>query len=144
MRSSCTKYSPPRVEAGKGCGSSKRPSAVKMRRAHELFAVAHPEIESDGEMHGDSALDAHLLKQVMPDTRLKGDANLLVMPNIDAANISYNLLKTAAGNGIAIGPLLLGAAKPIHILTPSATVRRIVNVTTLAVVKAASNARGVV
>jgi malate dehydrogenase (oxaloacetate-decarboxylating)(NADP+) len=74
----------------------------------------------------------------MPDSTLKGEANLLVMPNIDAANIAYNLLKTAAGNGIAIGPILLGAAKPVHILTPSATVRRIVNVTTLAVVEAAA------
>ncbi|MFM1834913.1 MAG: hypothetical protein RJB52_1122, partial [Pseudomonadota bacterium] len=75
-------------------------------------------------------------------SRLKGEANLLVLPNIDAANISYNLLKTAAGNGVAIGPLLLGVAKPIHILTPAATVRRIVNVTTLAVVEAASQSRG--
>ena len=79
----------------------------------------------------------------MTSSPLKGDANLLVLPNIDAANISYNLLKIAAGNGIAIGPLLLGVAKPIHILTPAATVRRIVNVTTLAVVEAASNARGI-
>jgi malate dehydrogenase (oxaloacetate-decarboxylating)(NADP+) len=88
-------------------------------------------------------LDETIRASAVTSSPLKGDANLLVLPNIDAANISYNLLKTAAGNGIAIGPLLLGAAKPIHILTPSATVRRIVNVTTLAVVEAASNARGV-
>jgi malate dehydrogenase (oxaloacetate-decarboxylating)(NADP+) len=87
-------------------------------------------------MHGDLALNAKLLKQSMPDTALTGDANLLVMPNIEAANISYNLLKTAAGSGIAIGPVLLGCAKPVHILTPSATVRRIVNMTALCVVDA--------
>jgi malate dehydrogenase (oxaloacetate-decarboxylating)(NADP+) len=77
-----------------------------------------------------------LLKNLMPDSPLKGDANLLVLPNIDAANISYNLLKVAAGNGIAIGPILLGCAKPVHILTPSATVRRIVNMTALCVMDA--------
>ena len=119
-------------------GSSNSESAQKMRAALALIQKRAPELEVDGEMHGDSALDAHLLKQVMPDTRLKGDANLLVMPNIDAANIAYNLLKVAAGNGIAIGPILLGCAKPVHILTPSATVRRIVNMTALAVVDAVS------
>jgi len=92
-------------------------------------------------MHGDSALDETIRADAVTSSPLKGPANLLVLPNIDAANISYNLLKTAAGNGIAIGPLLLGVAKPIHILTPAATVRRIVNLTTLAVVEAASNAR---
>ena len=95
------------------------------------------DLHVDGEMHGDCALDESIRKSIMPDSTLTGDANLLVLPNIDAANISYNLLKTAAGNGIAIGPILLGAAKPVHILTPSATSRRIVNVTTLAVVEAA-------
>ena len=149
-------------------GSSSAPSAVKMREVLALIQKADPTLEVDGEMHGDSAFEVLALIQKADPTRevdgemhgdsaldetirasavtsspLKGDANLLVLPNIDAANISYNLLKTAAGNGIAIGPLLLGAAKPIHILTPSATVRRIVNVTTLAVVEAASNARGV-
>jgi malate dehydrogenase (oxaloacetate-decarboxylating)(NADP+) len=89
-------------------------------------------------MHGDAALDSKLRSAAMPFSTLKGDANLLVMPNIDAANIAYNLLKTAAGNGIAIGPVLLGCAKPVHVLTPSATVRRIVNMTALAVVEAVS------
>ena len=124
-------------------GSSSAPSAIKMRDVLALIQKADPTLEVDGEMHGDSALDETIRASAVTSSPLKGDANLLVLPNIDAANISYNLLKTAAGNGIAIGPLLLGAAKPIHILTPSATVRRIVNVTTLAVVEAASNARGV-
>ncbi len=124
-------------------GSSSAPSAVKMREVLALIQKADPTLEVDGEMHGDSALDETIRAGAVSSSPLKGDANLLVLPNIDAANISYNLLKTAAGNGIAIGPLLLGVAKPIHILTPAATVRRIVNVTTLAVVEAASNARGV-
>jgi malate dehydrogenase (oxaloacetate-decarboxylating)(NADP+) len=124
-------------------GSSNAPSAVKMREVLALIQKADPTLEVDGEMHGDSALDATIRSGAVTSSPLKGDANLLVMPNIDAANISYNLLKTAAGNGIAIGPLLLGVAKPIHILTPAATVRRIVNVTTLAVVEAASDARGI-
>jgi malate dehydrogenase (oxaloacetate-decarboxylating)(NADP+) len=119
-------------------GSSNSESAQKMRAALALIRARAPELEVDGEMHGDTALDGHLLKQVMPDTHLKGDANLLVMPNIDAANIAYNLLKVAAGNGVAIGPILLGCARPVHILTPSATVRRIVNMTALAVVDAVS------
>ncbi|WP_279387523.1 phosphate acyltransferase, partial [Paraburkholderia kirstenboschensis] len=92
-----------------------------------------PELQVDGEMHGDVALDANLRREVPPDSTLEGDANLLVLPNIDAANISYNLLKTAAGNNIAIGPMLLGAAQPVHVLTASATVRRIVNMTALLV-----------
>ncbi len=124
-------------------GSSNAPSAVKMREVLALLQKADPTLEVDGEMHGDSALDETIRAGTVTSSPLKGDANLLVLPNIDAANISYNLLKTAAGNGIAIGPLLLGVAKPIHILTPAATVRRVVNVTTLAVVEAASNARGI-
>jgi malate dehydrogenase (oxaloacetate-decarboxylating)(NADP+) len=117
-------------------GSSNSESALKMREALALIRERAPDLEVDGEMHGDTALDAHLLKSVMPDTLLKGDANLLVMPNIDAANIAYNLLKMTAGGGIAIGPVLLGCARAVHILTPSATVRRIVNMTALAVVDA--------
>ncbi len=117
-------------------GSSNSESAKKMRAALEIIQRDAPNLEIDGEMHGDTALDASLRKVMMPDSPLKGDANLLVMPNIDAANISYNLLKTTAGNGIAIGPILLGCAKPVHILTPSATVRRIVNMTALCVVDA--------
>ena len=124
-------------------GSSNAPSAIKMREVLALLQKADPTLEVDGEMHGDSALDETIRAGAVTSSPLKGDANLLVLPNIDAANISYNLLKTAAGNGIAIGPLLLGVAKPIHILTPAATVRRIVNLTTLAVVEVASNARGI-
>jgi malate dehydrogenase (oxaloacetate-decarboxylating)(NADP+) len=123
-------------------GSSSAPSAIKMRDVLALIQKTDPSLEVDGEMHGDSALDETIRAGAVTSSPLKGGANLLVLPNIDAANISYNLLKTAAGNGIAIGPLLLGVAKPIHILTPAATVRRIVNLTTLAVVEAASNARG--
>ncbi len=115
-------------------GSSNSESARKMRAALAIIRQNAPDLEVDGEMHGDTALNSKLLKSVMPDSPLKRDANLLVMPNIDAANIAYNLLKTTAGNGIAIGPILLGCAKPVHILTPSATVRRIVNMTALCVV----------
>jgi malate dehydrogenase (oxaloacetate-decarboxylating)(NADP+) len=93
-------------------------------------------LEADGEMHGDLALDAQARRSVMPHSTLQGEANLLVMPNIDSANIAYNLLKTAAGGGIAIGPVLLGAGQPVHVLTPSATVRRIVNMTALTVADA--------
>jgi malate dehydrogenase (oxaloacetate-decarboxylating)(NADP+) len=114
-------------------GSSDHPSAVKMREALVMLREQAPWLEVDGEMHGDLALDGAARLATMPHTTLQGDANLLVLPNIDAANISYNLLKTAAGGGIAIGPVLLGAALPVHILTPSATVRRIVNMTALTV-----------
>jgi malate dehydrogenase (oxaloacetate-decarboxylating)(NADP+) len=117
-------------------GSSNQPSAVKMRETLELLRERAPWLEADGEMHGDVALDGNMRKQLMPHSTLAGDANLLVLPNIDAANISYNLLKTAAGGNIAIGPVLLGAAKPVHILTASATVRRIVNMTALTVADA--------
>ncbi|MGF6857777.1 NADP-dependent malic enzyme [Paraburkholderia sp. CI3] len=114
-------------------GSSNAPTAQKMRDTLEILRERAPGLQVDGEMHGDVALDANLRREVLPDSTLEGDANLLVLPNIDAANISYNLLKTAAGNNIAIGPILLGAAKPVHVLTPSATVRRIVNMTALLV-----------
>ena len=117
-------------------GSSDAPSAQKMRRTLALLREQAAWIEVDGEMHGDVALDAAERRKLMPRSTLSGDANLLVLPNIEAANISYNLLKTAAGGGIAIGPVLLGAAKPVHILTPSATVRRIVNMTALTVADA--------
>jgi malate dehydrogenase (oxaloacetate-decarboxylating)(NADP+) len=117
-------------------GSSDHASAVKMRRTLELLREQAPWLEVDGEMHGDVALDAEARRKIMPRSTLAGDANLLVLPNIDAANIAYNLLKTAAGGGIAIGPVLLGAARPVHILTPSATVRRIVNMTALTVADA--------
>jgi malate dehydrogenase (oxaloacetate-decarboxylating)(NADP+) len=114
-------------------GSSTRPSAVKMRRAHELFAAVHPEVECDGEMHGDAALSESVRLAFLPDSKLTGAANLLVLPTLDAANILFNVLKISASHGVTVGPILLGAAKPVHILTPSATVRRIVNMTALAV-----------
>ncbi len=117
-------------------GSSDLPSAVKMRRVLALLRTQAPWLEVDGEMHGDVALDAAMRKTIMPNSTLTGEANLLVLPNIDAANIAYNLLKTAAGGNIAIGPVLLGAAKPVHILTASTTVRRIVNMTALTVADA--------
>ena len=117
-------------------GSSNQPSAVKMRDTLDLLRRDAPWLEVDGEMHGDLALDGAARDIIVPHSTLSGDANLLVMPNIDAANISYNLLKTAAGGNIAIGPVLLGAAKPVHILTASTTVRRIVNMTALTVADA--------
>jgi malate dehydrogenase (oxaloacetate-decarboxylating)(NADP+) len=117
-------------------GTSDHPSALKMRRALALLREQAPWLEVDGEMHGDIALDAAARAVQMPRSTLTGEANLLVLPNIDAANIAYNLLKTTAGGGIALGPVLLGAAKPVHILTPSATVRRIVNLTAMTVADA--------
>jgi malate dehydrogenase (oxaloacetate-decarboxylating)(NADP+) len=119
-------------------GSNDSPSALKMRRALALVREQAPDLEIDGEMHADSAVDESIRRSLMPFSTLKGDANLLVCPNIESANISYNLLKTTAGNNIAIGPILLGAAKPVNILTPSATVRRIVNMTALTVLEANS------
>ena len=117
-------------------GTSDEPSALKMRRTLALLRESAPWLEVDGEMHGDVALDGAARRAQMPGALLAGNANLLVFPGIDAANIAYNLLKTAAGGNIAIGPVLLGAAKPVHILTASATVRRIVNMTALAVADA--------
>ena len=123
-------------------GSSNSPAAQKMRSALELIRKMDPGLEVDGEMHADLALHHETLKAMMPDTTLQGDANLLVLPSIDAANIAYNLLKVTSGHGIAIGPVLLGCARPVHILTPSATVRRIVNMTSLCVVDAVSERAG--
>jgi len=117
-------------------GSSSQPSAVKMRQTLELLRLQAPWLEVDGEMHGDVALDGMARAALMPNSTLSGSANLLVLPNVDAANIAYNLLKTAAGGNIAIGPVLLGAAKPVHVLTASTTVRRIVNMTALTVADA--------
>lgn len=117
-------------------GTSNEPSALKMRSVLAQLQEQAPWLEVDGEMHGDAALDPAHRERLMPSSTLTGQANLLVMPNIDAANISYNLLKTASGGGIAIGPVLLGAAKPVHVLTPSTTVRRIVNMTALTVADA--------
>ena len=117
-------------------GTSDVPSAQKMRRALALVQDRSPELEIDGEMHGDAALSAEVQLRAFPNSRLKGEANLLIMPTLDAANIAFNLLKTASGDGITVGPILLGAARPAHILTPSATVRRIVNMTALTAVDA--------
>ncbi|WP_172225267.1 NADP-dependent malic enzyme [Caenimonas soli] len=117
-------------------GSSDLPTAIKMRQTLDLLRTQAPWLEVDGEMHGDVALDGKQRQAIMPNSALEGNANLLVFPNLDAANIAYNLLKTAAGGNISIGPVLLGAAKPVHILTPSATVRRIVNMTALTVADA--------
>jgi malate dehydrogenase (oxaloacetate-decarboxylating)(NADP+) len=117
-------------------GSSNAASAVKMRDALALVRQQAPWLEIDGEMHGDCALDESVRRAIMPTSTLRGEANLLVCPDIDSANIAYNLLKTASGNGIAIGPVLLGAAKPVHVVTSSATVRRLVNMTALAVLDA--------
>jgi malate dehydrogenase (oxaloacetate-decarboxylating)(NADP+) len=117
-------------------GTSDAPSAQKMRTALDLIRSLAPDLEIEGEMHGDAALNAELRLANFPRSRLKEEANLLIMPTLDAANIAFNLLKTAAGDGITIGPILLGAARPVHILTSSATVRRIVNMTALTVVDA--------
>jgi malate dehydrogenase (oxaloacetate-decarboxylating)(NADP+) len=121
-------------------GSADSASARKMRQALARVEARAAELdfplEVEGEMHGDAALSLDMLHQVMPHARLTGEANLLIMPNLDAANIAFNLLKVTTGQGITVGPILLGAAKPAHILTPTSTVRRIVNMTALAVVDA--------
>ena len=119
-------------------GSNRTVSAQKMSRLRDLLEKLAPKLEVEGEMHGDAALSEEIRLQVFPNSRLKGEANLLIMPTLDAANISFNLLKMVAGEGITVGPILLGAAKPCHILTPTATVRRLVNMTALAVVEAAA------
>ncbi len=113
-------------------GSSKRASARKMARARDLFVAAHPEIECDGELHGDAALQPEIRAAYLGDSTLSGSANLLVCPNLDAANILYNVLKTTTSGGVTVGPILMGAARAVHILTPAATVRRVLNMTALA------------
>ncbi|WP_454675183.1 NADP-dependent malic enzyme [Achromobacter pestifer] len=117
-------------------GSGSSASGAKMRRALELVREAAPEIEIDGEMHGDCALDEALRMRILPSSTLRGEANLLVCPNVDAGNIAYNLLKTAAGGNVAVGPFLLGANAPVHILTSSSTVRRIINMAAMTVLDA--------
>jgi malate dehydrogenase (oxaloacetate-decarboxylating)(NADP+) len=119
-------------------GSSQRASAKRMRAARDLFVQRAPHIECDGEMHGDAALSEPVRAGYLPDSTLKGSANLLVLPNLDAANILFNVLKMTGGQGVTVGPVLLGSAKPAHVLTPSATVRRIVNMTALAVADVAA------
>jgi malate dehydrogenase (oxaloacetate-decarboxylating)(NADP+) len=111
-----------------------------MREASALLRERAPALEIEGEMHGDAALSASIRDRVNPECRLAGEANLLVMPNLDAANIAFNLLKITGGDGVTVGPILLGAARTVHILTPSATVRRLVNITALAVADAAAQA----
>jgi malate dehydrogenase (oxaloacetate-decarboxylating)(NADP+) len=113
-------------------GSSKRASARKMRLARDLFVEQHPDIECDGELHGDAALQPEILNVYLEDSTLSGSANLLVCPNLDAANILYNVLKTTTSGGVTVGPILMGAAGTAHILTPAATVRRVLNMTALA------------
>ncbi|WP_300435441.1 NADP-dependent malic enzyme [Zoogloea sp.] len=117
-------------------GSARSSSSLKMREARDILRVKAPDLQCDGEMHGDSALSTEIRDRLHPDSTLHGEANVLVMPNLDAANIAFNLLKVASGDGVSVGPILLGAARAVHILTPSASVRRLVNITALAVVDA--------
>ena len=119
-------------------GSSQTPSARKMAEAVAIIRARAPELEIDGEMHGDSALSQAIRRQADPESPLVGEANVLVMPNLDAANISHHLLKMTGGDGMAVGPILLGAARPVHVLSPTSTVRRVVDMTALVVVDAAT------
>ena len=119
-------------------GSSSRGSAVRMRAARDLFVKLAPHIECDGEMHGDAALSESIRSTMLPSSKLTGSANLLVLPNIDAANILFNVLKVTGGKNVTVGPILLGSAAPAHVLTPSATMRRVVNMTALASAEAAA------
>jgi malate dehydrogenase (oxaloacetate-decarboxylating)(NADP+) len=121
-------------------GSSNRKSAVKMRLAHEIFSQMAPDVECDGELHGDAALSQDMRDAALMDNKLHGEANVLICPNLDAANILFNVLKVTGGHGVTVGPILLGAAASAHVLTPSATVRRVVNMTALAVANAAHGA----
>ncbi len=118
-------------------GSIPSASSQRMAKARQLIAARAPQLEVDGEMHGDAALSEVIRKQAFPGTTLTGEANLLIMPNVEAANITYNLLKMIGGEGVTVGPFLLGANRPVHILTPAATVRRIINMTAVASAKAA-------
>ena len=117
-------------------GSRPTASSRKMAQARRILATLAPDLEVDGEMHADAALSESIRLRAFPDSTLKGPANLLILPNLDAGNITYNMLKMTGSNGVAMGPILLGSARPVHILTTSATVRRIVNMTALAAVDA--------
>jgi malate dehydrogenase (oxaloacetate-decarboxylating)(NADP+) len=121
-------------------GSSSRKSAVKMRLAHELFCQMAPDVECDGELHGDAALSEDIRHASLMESKLLGEANVLICPNLDAANILFNVLKVTGGQGVTVGPILLGGSASAHVLTPSSTVRRVVNMTALAVASAAQNA----
>jgi malate dehydrogenase (oxaloacetate-decarboxylating)(NADP+) len=123
-------------------GSARSTSSRRMREARDILRVKAPDLQCDGEMHGDSALSHEIRDRLHPDSTLHGEANLLVMPNLDAANIAFNLLKVAHGDGVSVGPILLGSARAVHILTPSASVRRLVNITALAVVDAMDQREG--
>jgi malate dehydrogenase (oxaloacetate-decarboxylating)(NADP+) len=122
-------------------GSSQRPSAKKMRAARDLFVQRMPDVPADGEMQGDAAFSPEIRHALMPGSTLSGAANVLVCPNLDAANILFNVLKMTGGHGVTVGPILLGANAPVHILTPSSTVRRIVNMTALVVAHAGAAAK---
>jgi malate dehydrogenase (oxaloacetate-decarboxylating)(NADP+) len=121
-------------------GSSRRKSALKMREAYALFTKMAPHIECDGELQGDAALSEDMRHTILMDGRLHGEANILICPSLDAANILFNVLKVIGGHGVTVGPILLGAAAPAHVLTPSATVRRVVNMTALAAAHSTLNA----
>jgi len=123
-------------------GSSQRAAARKMRAARDLFVTRMPDVECDGEMHGDAALSEDVRQRFLPESTLTGAANVLILPNLDAANILFNVLKMTGGQGVTVGPILLGAAAPVHVLTPSATVRRVVNMTALAAADAGVRQRG--
>ena len=121
-------------------GSSHRPSARKMRTAGEPFRALAPEVEADGEMPGDAALSEEIRSRFLMESTLSGTANVLAVPNLDSANILFNGLKMTGGQGVTVGPIPLGAARPAHILTPSATVRRVLNMTALSVAHAGAAA----
>jgi malate dehydrogenase (oxaloacetate-decarboxylating)(NADP+) len=121
-------------------GSSRRESAKRAREAYEIFTRLAPEVECDGEMHGDAALSEVMRKGNLMDSRLTGEANILICPNIDAANILFNVLKAVGGEGTTVGPILMGVAQPAHVLTPASTVRRVLNMTALAAAQAGMTA----
>jgi len=111
-----------------------------MRQARDIFAAAHPEVECDGELHGDAALEENIRRSYLPESALSGSANILICPNLDAANILFNVLKTTTSGGVTVGPILMGGAAGAHILTPSATMRRVLNMTAVAAVTGADKA----
>jgi len=123
-------------------GSNRNPDANKMQQALELIRELDPALEIDGEMQADVALDEEMRKSIFPETTLNGAANLLVMPNVEAANISYNLLRVNATNGVTVGPILMGMKRPVHIVTPQSTVRRIINMAAVAAVDAQTKKEG--
>ena len=123
-------------------GSSKRPSQKKMRLARDLFVAMRPEIECDGEMMGDAALSPEIRAAYLPNSSLTGSANLLICPNLDAANIMFSTLKVVAADGVTVGPILMGASAPMHVLNPASTVRRVFNMMALCSAQAGDRTRG--